>query len=156
MDDLRHIDIYDTNQESSSCKSSNSSGSFPLVAATMYRYMQNKKRKRTRRKTMMQHLLMFGYTVSFRDIAKALDPVLFQKSYRMSQQCFEQLLGDVRDLIQKPYNASTEYRRSTVPPEIRLAITLRSLADASYLDLMLGYQVGEETIRYIFGTPAMH
>lgn len=105
---------------------------------------------RRRRKSTIHRLLPFSYTITFADITRALDPLVFQKSYRMSQQCFEQLLRDVHDLIDKPYKASTDYRRSTVPSDIRLAITLRLLAGASYLDLMLAYQVGEETIRDIF------
>lgn len=75
--------------------------------------------------------------------------MLFQKSYRVSQQRFEKRLGDVRDLIEKPFKASTKFRRSTVPSQIRFAITLRMLAGSSYLNIMLGYQIVEETIREI-------
>ena len=151
MDDESEDGTSAFDRYSASCESSSSAGSYALVAGAVHRFLKNKRRKlMRRRKSTIQKLLPFSYTITFEDITRALDPFHFQRSYRMSKPCFEQLLGDVQDLVEKPYKASTEYRRSTVPPEIRLAITLRLLAGASYLDLMLAYQVAEETIRDIF------
>lgn len=68
----------------------------------------------------------------------------------MSLPAFKLLLNEVRDLLQRPFKSETDYRRCTVPAEIRLAINLRILAGGSYVDLMLAYRVQETTIRRIF------
>ena len=56
----------------------------------------------------------------------------------------------MQDLIYKPFTAATENRRSTASPAVMLGITLRILSGASYLDLILSYQVAESTLHEVF------
>ena len=85
-----------------------------------------------------------------KDIIRALVPEKFKASYRMSLPAFNLLLNEVRDLLQSPLKAGTDYRRCNMSPEIRLAVTLRILAGGNYIDIMLSYSVQESTIRRIF------
>lgn len=137
---------------SSSSGTSSDSDSFVVVAGAAYHWVRTKFTGKRRRKSYVQRLLPSRHTVSFDDITRALGPDLFRKSYRMSEAAFALLLNEVQDLIDKPFKAATEYRRSTVPPAVRLGITLRILAGASYLDLVLAYQVAESTLHEVFNS----
>ena len=72
---------------------------------------------------------------------RALGLDLFHNSYRKSETVLSLLLSKVQDLIDKPFKAATEYRKSTVPPGVRLGIILRIVTGVGYVDLVLAYQV---------------
>ena len=133
---------------SSSLESDSSSGSSLILLAT--ELIAYARRRRKKRKTRRKLFDSFRNDVSFKDIIRALGPEKFKASYRMSLPAFKLLLNEVRDLLQRPFKAGTDYRRCTVSPEIRLAITLRILAGGNYIDIMLAYGVQESTIRRIF------
>ena len=88
--------------------------------------------------------------MSFDEITRALGPDLFGRSNGKSEASFSLLLSEVQDLIDKSFKAVTEYRMITVPPAVRLGITLRILEGASYLVLVLAYQVAKITLHEVF------
>lgn len=140
-----------TNSESSISDLPSDGSSLAIIVGAVNDYIQKRRKKRkTRRKLACTELRSFWKNISFKDITKALGPEKFKRVYRMSVQCFKLLLNAVRDLLQRPFKRGTAYRRCTVPPEIRLALTLRVLAGGSCSDLMLAYRVQEKTVRSIF------
>ena len=98
------------------------------------------------------HTPIFLKPVSFNMVSEFYGPEMFRKSFRMSRTTFGLLLDSVRDLVERRFVSGTDYRRATVPADIRLAITLRVLAGASYCDLSLAYQVKESTVFDIFAS----
>ena len=98
------------------------------------------------------HTPIFLKPVSFNMVSEFYGPEMFRKSFRMSRTTFGLLLDSVRDLVERRFVSGTDYRRATVPADIRLAITLRILAGASYCDLSLAYQVKESTVFDIFAS----
>ena len=64
----------------------------------------------------------------------------FRARYRMSKRCFNLLLETVRPMIETAASGSNANGdRPALTPEARLAMTLRYLAGASYLDVCLIY-----------------
>lgn len=132
-------------------RSSFSDSSLILLTTHLAAYAKRRtKRRKTRRKLFSRQSDVFGKAFCFKDIVRALGPEKFKASYRMSLPAFKMLLNQVRDLLQRPFKAETDYRCSTVSAEIRLAITLRILGGGRYVDLILAYGVQETTIRTIF------
>ena len=117
-----------------------------MAGAAVVIASQTKKKKRA----SGFHTSLFATPVTFDTISEFYGPHMFRKSFRMSKGTFHLLLDTVRDLVERKFVSATEYRRETVPGDIRLAITLRILAGASYCDLSLAYQVKESTVFDIF------
>ena len=145
------------NKRSSSSSSSSNDSFFSddyeniSIPLQLYSHVRNRhRRRRTRRKSFQEGIGSFWDIVPFKKTVKVLGPEKFKKSFRMSYPTFKLLLSQVRDLLHRPLKRGTEYRRCKVPPEIRLAITLRILGGGSYIDLMLAYHIEECTIRRIF------
>lgn len=74
----------------------------------------------------------------------------FRSAFRMSREVFQDLLKIVRKDIQKNVEMGRRSRRTTVPPDMRLAITLRILAGGDLWDLLAIYHVKASTIRRAF------
>jgi len=72
----------------------------------------------------------------------------FRRRYRMDLGCFNSILSDIRPILGK---WSWSHRRGEpILPEHQLAITLRMLAGASYLDCAVIFRVAESTVYRIF------
>jgi hypothetical protein len=78
---------------------------------------------------------------SVEDKINALPDVYFTKLYRLNKNIFHLLLNSISCLISPKNNKS-----NAISPIIKLAITLRYLAGASYLDLAFGYNLNYKTI----------
>ena len=135
---------------SSSSGTSSDSDSFVAVAGAVCLWMRKKVTGECRRKSFIQRLLPSRHTVSFDEITRALGPDLFRRPNGKSEAAFALLLSEVQDLIDNSLKVATEYRRSTVPPAVRLGITLRILEGASYFILVLAYQVAKITLHEVF------
>ena len=147
----RSSSFHSLSSSSSSSSNSSSDSSLVLLTTQLIAYVKRRmKRRKTRRKLFAMQGHAFRKGISFKDIIRALGPQKFKASYRISLPAFKLLLNEVRDLLQRPFKAETDYRCCTVSPEIRLAITLRILGGGNYIDIMLAYRVQEATIRRIF------
>ncbi|CAB1117881.1 unnamed protein product [Ectocarpus sp. CCAP 1310/34] len=72
---------------------------------------------------------------------------LFRRMYRMEEPVFNKLAGLLEPILQRnDYYARKRYRRGAVPTKIRLAIGLRMMAGASYLDVAVLFGVSKETV----------
>lgn len=89
-------------------------------------------------------------TLTFEHVIEELGEGDFRQSFRMSKRCFVDLLRAVRPAIEKSASMGALSGRRTIPPETRLAITLRLLAGASYVDMRLAFRVGRSTVYHIF------
>lgn len=130
-----------------------SSSSVVVTAAVMAgsAVVMNSQPRKKRRASGFQTTL-FTTPISFDLVSSFYGPKMFRKSFRMSRGTFQLLLDTVRELVERKFLSRTEYRRETIPADIRLAITLRILAGASYCDLSLAYQVKESTVFHIFAS----
>lgn len=132
--------------------SNKSSDSTVVVAAASMAgsdvVLATQKRKKSR--AYRYNTSLFITPIYFNSIAEFYGPQLVRKTFRMSRGTSELLLNTVRDLLDRSFVSATEYRRATVPADIRLAITMRILAGASYCNLSLAYQVKEATVFDIF------
>ena len=63
----------------------------------------------------------------------------------MSRSAFHNLLTTLIDGLEKPCQRATNYRRETIPADVRLGITLRILAGAEVLDVRQIFSVGNPT-----------
>ena len=118
---------------------------YSAIAAAIF-FISTETRAKYRRASYPRAELPFMYTISFEDVVKRFSPPMFRKAYRMSLGAFNELLSLVRDLLDRPFKGPSEYRRGTIPSDIRLAVTLRLLAGGSYCDLVLAYQIQKSTI----------
>ncbi|CAB1104477.1 unnamed protein product [Ectocarpus sp. CCAP 1310/34] len=72
---------------------------------------------------------------------------LFRRMYRIEEPVFNKLAGLLEPILQRnDYYARKRYRRGAVPTKIRLAIGLRMMAGASYLDVAVLFGVSKETV----------
>ncbi|CAB1110331.1 unnamed protein product [Ectocarpus sp. CCAP 1310/34] len=72
---------------------------------------------------------------------------LFRRMYRMEEPVFNKLAGLLEPILQRnDYYARKRYQGGAVPTKIRLAIGLRMMAGASYLDVAVLFGVSKETV----------
>ena len=73
----------------------------------------------------------------------------FHRTYRMSESAFEKLLGILYPKLHKDVtmsNNSTRGLGEVIIPEVTMAIGIRLLAGASYIDLTTAYGVSESSV----------
>ena len=85
------------------------------------------------------------YTVAVERINRLkLNPLFFQRSYRLSISTFEKVL----DIIRSDLEPKGKGGKNHVPPVVQLCLGLRLLAGASFLDLSHSYEVPPSHIHH--------
>ena len=111
---------------------------------------QNARRSpKTRRRTAARE------NASFEAITRPLDDVTFTKAFRMSRAVFAKLLERIRPSLPLERNRFTGTDRIVIHGEVRLAITLRLLAGASYLDIRMTWNISQTSLYDIFHSCCM-
>lgn len=108
---------------------------------------QNKRRQSIRK---LQRKLPLRSDVSFSKVTSIYNDSEFARAFLMSRIAFRKLSALCGSKLMKNEEMGTRSGRRTISPEIRLAITIRMLAGASYLDLMTSYRIGASTVYSIF------
>lgn len=85
--------------------------------------------------------------VSFLTATEIYTDTEFRRAFRMSRLVFQDLLNVVKQDLQKNVEMGRRSKRTTVPQDIRLAITLRVLAGGDLWDLLAVFHVKMSTIR---------
>ena len=80
----------------------------------------------------------------------AVSDLDFRLLFRMERDDFWALLGLIRGRLETNEEMAIFSSGQPIPEECRLAMALRILAGASYLDVMLAFGVGRSTVFYIF------
>jgi len=88
--------------------------------------------------------------VSFSKITSVYTREGFKRAFRMYRENFYKLLRYVSKGLQRNEEMGKRSKRTVIPPDMRLGITLRLLAGASYLDLQTSYRVGASTVYKVF------
>lgn len=87
---------------------------------------------------------------SFPDVTASCTRKTFRKLFRMQPKSFQKLLKKLRPLLDRNVEMGRRWKRVTIPPDVRLGITLRLLSGASYLDVMLTYRLAQSTVYVVF------
>ena len=116
-----------------------------LAAAAIL--LNSKKDKKTRKVRLE---LRLREELTFENLTLVYDDALFCRAFRMPRQAFHELLSSVRQSLQKNIEMGRRAKRPTIPPDVRLAVTLRMMAGASYLDLMGTYQMSKTSVYNVF------
>jgi hypothetical protein len=87
---------------------------------------------------------------TFVDATKYLSEVEFTRAFRMSPDCFGKLLLLLRVRLERDERQGYRTSGGVVEPAVRLGLTLRILAGASYLDMMHKFRVAKSTVFDIF------
>jgi DDE superfamily endonuclease len=87
---------------------------------------------------------------TFVNATKYLSEVEFTRAFRMSPDCFGKLLSVLRVRLERDEMQGYRSSGGVVEPAVRLGMTLRILAGASYLDMMLTFRVAKSTVFAIF------
>ena len=86
---------------------------------------------------------------NFWEATKARPNREFRIAFRMHRLDYRHLVDKVR--VKLTANAvMADLRNGPIEPEVRIAIVLRILSGASYLDLMLLWQLGRSTVYNVF------
>jgi Villin headpiece domain len=86
----------------------------------------------------------------FESVAGYLSDRDFTRCFRMPREAFYNLLGLLRHALARHLAAAANSSSSRVEPAARLAICLRLLGGASYLDMQLVFGVGRSTVFHVF------
>ena len=81
--------------------------------------------------------------ITFENVTAIYTRSEFANAFRMSREVFADLLNVTRDQIQKNIEMGRRSRRTTVPADIRLSITLRIMAGTYVWDLVAVQQTQE-------------
>jgi DDE superfamily endonuclease len=87
---------------------------------------------------------------SFGDLQTALSHTEFARVFRMSHPTFSALLRVVERDLTRDMRMALRSSGGRVEPAIRLALTIRMLAGASYLDMMLVFKLASSTVYDVF------
>jgi hypothetical protein len=87
---------------------------------------------------------------TFVDATKYLSEVEFTRAFRMSPDCFGKLLLVLRVRLERDERQGCRSSGGIFEPAVRLGLTLRILAGASYLDMMLTFRVAKSTVFELF------
>jgi hypothetical protein len=86
----------------------------------------------------------------FESVAGYLSDHDFTRCFRMPREAFYNLLGLLRHALERHLAAAANSSGGRVEPAARLAIYLRILGGASYLDMQLVFGVGRSTVFHVF------
>jgi DDE superfamily endonuclease len=90
------------------------------------------------------------YRQSFGDLQAALSHTEFTRVFRMSGSTFLALLCVVERDLTRDMRMALRSSGGRVQPAVRLALTIRMLAGASYLDMMLIFRIASSTVYDVF------
>lgn len=82
----------------------------------------------------------------FGDLTRTLNDLEFSLAFRMSRGTFERMILSLGPLLQRDALQGIRSSGGFVEPYIRLAVTIRMLAGASYLDVMLAFRIAKSTV----------
>lgn len=89
-------------------------------------------------------------TITFQHIVDELSERDFRESFRIGKSGFNKLLELVRPDLERSTEMGALSGRNTISAETRLALTLRLLAGASYVDIRLAFRIGRTTVYDVF------
>jgi DDE superfamily endonuclease len=87
---------------------------------------------------------------TFAHLQAALLPTEFTRVFRMSQSTFTALLRILQRDLTRDMRMALRSSGGRVEPAVRLAFTIRMLAGASYLDMMLVLRIASPTVYDVF------
>jgi DDE superfamily endonuclease len=77
----------------------------------------------------------------------------FTRCFRMPREVFTKLLRLLRPRLERDADMATQSSGGRIEPEVRLAVLLRILGGASYLDLMMVFRIGRSSVyQVVFST----
>lgn len=124
------------------------------VASNMILYTHDRqlalRRMQRRRQFAVPRPLRAG--VTFSSITCVYNESMFRRAFRMDQRMFEVLVDIVRDDITKDEEMGKRSGRTTLPPDIKVAVFLRMMAGGSYLDMPTSYRIGTSSAHAIFNS----
>lgn len=88
--------------------------------------------------------------VTFASVTRIYTDSVFERAFRMDRYTFDKLLALVWYDLKRDDEMGRRAKRPTIQPDTRLAVSLRMLAGASYLDLMSAYQISNTAVYEIF------
>ncbi|CAB1105047.1 unnamed protein product [Ectocarpus sp. CCAP 1310/34] len=75
---------------------------------------------------------------------------VFRRMYRMDEGCFDKLADLLRPILERnDFYARKRTRHGAVPVKHRLAVALRILAGASYMDVAVLFGIAKETVFHV-------
>eukprot|EP00171_Calliarthron_tuberculosum_P003440 IDg3440t1 len=86
----------------------------------------------------------------FRRVISAYSRKNFQRAFRMSPETFAKLLYKVRSDLVRCQAMGSRSGRPIVESDVRLGVTMRMLAGASYLDIISSYSLCVSTVYSVF------
>jgi hypothetical protein len=87
---------------------------------------------------------------TFVHLQQALSHTEFTRVFRMSQSTFLALLRILQRDLTRDMRMALRSSGGRVEPAVRLALTIRMLAGASYLDMMLVFRIASSTVYDVF------
>lgn len=88
--------------------------------------------------------------VTFATVTRIYSDKDFARAFRVSRKSFAVLLHATEGRLVKDVEMGERSGRTTISADMRLGITLRVLSGASYLDLMLAFQIQSATVYQVF------
>lgn len=83
------------------------------------------------------------------EYVRSWDDVTFQRQFRLHRRAFNNLINLLIDILETNESMAIRSSGSSINPELKLYITLRILAGASYLD-MIWYNVSVNSVMMSF------
>jgi DDE superfamily endonuclease len=87
---------------------------------------------------------------TFVNATKYLSDLEFTRAFRMSPDCFGKILSILVRRLERDEVQGLRSSGGVVEPAVRLGVTLRILAGASYLDIMLTFRIAKSTVFDVF------
>lgn len=120
------------------------------VARNQFKHKIRSIRRRRRRRYAVQSSKHGAFderfSNSFKKISRQRGEQSFKRLFRKTRTAFHKLVLIITPHICRQYQSETEYRAATIPPDVRLAITLRRLSGPEVLDIALTYSNAIATV----------
>jgi hypothetical protein len=101
---------------------------------------KHSQRRRSRRRGMAR----------FMSNTRGLHDVEFHRAFRMSRGSFDRLLSKLGPELTRDQSQGLRSCGGSIEPACRLAIAVRILAGASYVDIMLAFRLAKSTVYAVF------
>jgi hypothetical protein len=82
----------------------------------------------------------------FAALTRTLHDIEFSRAFWTTRTSFQHMIQALGSLLQRDYLQDIRSSGGYIEPSIRLAVTIRMLAGASYLDVTLAFHIAKSTV----------
>lgn len=133
-----------------------------LQTNVFLQYFRIQKRRRRKTKFFPRYRSPRPIRKTWDEFSETIDNTMFRRMFRMSKDSFKRLCETVRNVVGEDtfhsesfleagtylpnLRNANNYNGGFISGELKMAITIRMLAGASYLDLMFGFTISRATL----------